>query len=127
MDDLHLDDSEPPKLYLPKGWPSIATEAIFRIIAMARVAMIHAWNWSSDSNELNLRATGERFRTENSLLRREIAIKDERMWRIPPRRRPNYTSGERLEMGNLFEQIENFIDMSPSFLKQALSSRARAP
>jgi len=72
MDDLHLDDSKPPKLYLPDGWPS-------------------------DADELNLRATCDRLRTENALLRRELAIKDARMNRIPPKKRPNYTSGERLK------------------------------
>jgi putative transposase len=98
MNDLHLDDSKPPKLHLPKGWPSIATQSILHVIAVARITMIHARNWPSECDELNLRATCDRFRTENSLLRRELAIKDARMRRIPPNRRPNYTSGERLEI-----------------------------
>jgi len=98
MDNLHLDDSKPPKLYLPKDWPSIATESILHVIAVVRIAMLHAGNWPSDADELNLRATCDRLRTENALLRRELAIKDARMNRIPPKRRPNYTSGERLEI-----------------------------
>jgi len=98
MDDLHLDDSKPPKLYLPDGWPTIAVDAILHVIAVARIAMLHAGNWPSECDELNLRATYDRLRTENLLLRREIAIKDARMNRILPKKRPNYTSGERLEI-----------------------------
>jgi hypothetical protein len=48
MDDLHLNDSKPPKLSLPEGWPSIAIDAILHVIAVARIAMIHARDWPSD-------------------------------------------------------------------------------
>ena len=98
MNDLHLDDSKPPKLYLPKGWPLIATESILHVIAMARLTILQASAWPSDCEGLGLRAENARLEMENALLRQEVDIKDARMNRIPPHKRPHYTSSERLSI-----------------------------
>jgi hypothetical protein len=87
MDDLHLDDSKPPNLYLPKGWPSIATESILHVLAMARLTIMQTAAWPSDCETLDLRTKNKQLEMENSLLQQELDIKNARMDRIPPHKR----------------------------------------
>lgn len=63
MDEPRNDDSNPPKIPLPDGWPSLALDALLHVMSLARLAIINARNWPSDADDLNLRATCDRLRS----------------------------------------------------------------
>jgi len=83
---------------LPKGWPHRVRSAVVHAISMSNVAF--AVTRSQAENHFNARvriqAENDRLRREVSLLTEEIRIKDSRMERIPPQRRPHYPPMERL-------------------------------
>jgi transposase InsO family protein len=60
------------------------------------VTTARGWAAKSLSAQVRLRAQRDRLRQEIALLREEIRIKDLRMSRIPPHRRPHYTPVERM-------------------------------
>jgi putative transposase len=65
---------------------------------MARTSLVLA-RFEAENHfdeRLRLRAEGDRLRTESHLLQEEIRIKDARMERLPPHRRPHYPPIERL-------------------------------
>lgn len=94
----YLDDSDPPKIPLPEGWPGFAVAAVLHIIAVARLAIMLARSWpdGGECSELRFRAEIDRLRSEVELLKQEIEIKDSRFATIDPRRRPRYSSRQRL-------------------------------
>ena len=61
---------------------------------------MNARNWPSDSacNGLRLHAENDRLKYEIAWLERELAIKDARFNRLPPKKRPEFLSMERLEI-----------------------------
>ena len=83
---------------LPKGWPSRVRSAVVHAISMSNV--VFAVTRSHAENHFNARiriqAENDRLRRELSLLTEELRIKDSRMERIPPQRRPHYPPVERL-------------------------------
>ena len=94
----HLDDSEPPKIPLPEGWPEVALAAVLHIIAVVRLAIMSARYWpdKGECSELRLRAENDRLRSEVELLKQVLAIEDARFAAINPQRRPRYTPRQRL-------------------------------
>ena len=94
----YLDDSDPPKIPLPEGWPDFAMAAVLHVIAVARLAIMSARSWpgGGECDELRLRAEIDRLRSEVELLKQELAIKDSRFATIDPRRRPRYLPRQRL-------------------------------
>jgi transcriptional regulator with XRE-family HTH domain len=72
--------------------------AVVHAIGMARAALTTSRGWAADSwdAQLRLNAENDRFRQEVGLLLEELRIKDARMARIPPQRRPHYPPTERL-------------------------------
>ena len=68
------------RLRLPTRWPQWARSAILHALSLARVALLAATDRVADS---------VRLEHEVSLLREELRIKDARMERVPPHRRPH--------------------------------------
>jgi putative transposase len=68
------------------------------VIALAKHALIYTRSWAANSpNErLRLAARANQSDQETMLQREEIRIKDRRMARIPPSRRPHYEPADRL-------------------------------
>ena len=83
---------------LPKGWSRRARSGALQAISLARFSLTaarghaaHAWD-----ARVRLAEENDRLRQEVALLREELRIKDARMERIPPQRRPHYPPVERL-------------------------------
>ena len=72
---------------VPPRWPRRARSAIVHALSLARIALLAATDRV---------ATSVRLEHELALLREELRIKDARMERVPPRRRPHYPAVERL-------------------------------
>jgi hypothetical protein len=83
---------------LPKGWPNRVRSAVVHAISMSNV--VFTVTRSHGENHFNARvriqAENDRLRREVSLLTEELRIKDSRMERIAPHRRPHYPPIERL-------------------------------
>jgi transposase InsO family protein len=88
----------PFHLPLPRSWPRRARSAGVHALSLADLAFTKTPIWAVESlnPRLRLRAELERLRREISLLREEIRIKDARVGRIEPHRRPYYPPSERL-------------------------------
>jgi transposase-like protein len=85
-------------MLLPKHWPRHARSAILHTISMARVAVTaarahaeHHW-----SERIRLRARVDVLEARLAHQVEELRIKDARMDRIDPQRRPHYPPAERL-------------------------------
>jgi len=87
-----------PDLRPPNGWTSRVRSAVIHVISLSQHCLAYTRGWAADSinPRLRHRAEVERLRQEVALLREELRIKDERMRRIPARRRPNYLATERM-------------------------------
>ncbi len=74
-------DSYPTRLPLPKNWPRGVKTAVVHVIALARVAIVHARRLVLDSPNARTRLDGDlqRAMDELSLLEEELRIKDARM------------------------------------------------
>ena len=77
----------------PRGWKKRIMSALLNVISLGRVcaSVIEA------DDELHGRLTGEAvLRREIAQLQGELRVKDARMSRVPPRRRPHYIAIERM-------------------------------
>mgnify|MGYP000234920193 FL=1 len=83
---------------LPRAWPETVRSAILHVIALAQYATAYTRSWAADSRNarMRLQAENDRLQQEISLLNEELRIKDARMSRIDPRRRPHYPPTERM-------------------------------
>jgi hypothetical protein len=83
---------------LPRGWNRRAKSAILHILALSHytftVLLARAAN--SKNRQVRLRARIDRRDREIALLQEELRIKDARMERVPPHRRPHYVPLERM-------------------------------
>jgi len=83
---------------LPKAWPRLVRSAVVHAISMSNV--VFTVTRSHAENHFNARvriqAENDRLRREVALLNEELRIKDARMDRMPPQRRPHYPPMERL-------------------------------
>ncbi len=77
---------------LPRGWTKTARSSVLHAISLAFAALTRAWGSSATSRRhtTRLQAELDRATTEIALLNEELAIKNDRMARVPPRRRPHY-------------------------------------
>ena len=89
-----------PRIPLPKGWTHHAREAVLHVISLAHFALAHAQGRASYclDERVRLAAQCDRLQQEVAVLREELRIKDARMARIEPRRRPHYPSQQRLDI-----------------------------
>ena len=72
--------------------------AVLHVISLAQYAAIYTRGWAADSPNQRVRLKEEldRANQEMALLREELRIKDARMARIDPHRRPHYPPTERM-------------------------------
>ena len=89
---------KPPRITLPKSWSRRVRSAVLHTISLAQYAAVYTRSWAVDSlnGRVRLRAQLEYANQEIALLREEIRVKDARMTRIDPHRRPHYPPTERM-------------------------------
>ena len=85
---------------LPRMWPRTVKSAMLQVISLAQytAALTRSWAVNSPIARMRLKAETERFRHRVGFLEEEIRIKDARMTRIDPYRRPHYSPTERLSI-----------------------------
>ncbi len=83
---------------LPKNWSQGVKAAVLHVIALARVAIVHARGLAVNSPDARTRWAGDLQGAldEIALLEEELRIKDGRMAMIDPHRRPYYRPIERM-------------------------------
>jgi len=91
-------NQETPKIPLPRGWKHHLRSAVLHVISLAQYATVYTRSWAADStnSRVRLKAQLDRASQEIALLREEMRIKDARMARIDPHRRPHYPPVERM-------------------------------
>ena len=91
-------DQSLPNIPLPSGWDSGVKSAILHVISLAYYAIAAARGWAANSINARVRLASDnkQLKQENQLLREEIRIKDARMVRINPGRRPYCPPTERM-------------------------------
>jgi len=87
-----------PRIELPRGWPRHVRSAMLHVIALGQHAVAHTRSWAINSRItcVRLKAENDQLRQEVALLTEEIRIKDARMKRVDPQRRPHYVPAERM-------------------------------
>jgi len=87
-----------PAIPLPRGWPSRVKSAILHVISLAQFTMAYTRGWAANSpnSRIRLKAELDRAHQQIALWREEVRIKDVRMGRIDPHRRPHYPATERM-------------------------------
>ncbi len=90
----------PDTFPLPRGWTKTARSSVLHAISLAFAALTRAWGSSATSRRrtTRLQADLDRTTTENALRNEELAIKDDRFARVPPRRRPHYGPIQRMRI-----------------------------
>jgi len=93
-----LPDQPTPGLPLPSGWGKSVKSAVLHVISLAHYAILSARGWAVDALNPRARQAGEmdRLTNEVALLQEELRIKDARLAKIDPRRRPYYPATERM-------------------------------
>jgi len=88
----------PAQIPLPKSWSKHVRSAVLHAISLAQFATAYTRGWAANSinSRVRLKAKLDRANQEIALLREEIRIKNVRMARINPRRRPHYPPTKRL-------------------------------
>ncbi len=91
---------KPPRIPLPKGWPSHVQSGLLPLIALAHVALTRARGGAAKSVRARVRIAAEkdRLHQEFALLREELRLKDARMSVVAPPRRPRSAPTERRAM-----------------------------
>ncbi len=85
---------------MPRRWPGCVKSAVLQTISLAHLAIVHARGRAADAVNPRARQAAEieRLQAEVGLLREELAVKDARLARILPHRRPHYTPIERMRI-----------------------------
>ena len=83
---------------LPKDWPQHIKLAVIHSVALSHRAITFSRSFAINSSIERVRLAGELDRVQNeiALIREELRIKDARMTKLPPRKRPQYSSQERM-------------------------------
>jgi putative transposase len=85
-----------PRISLPEDWPGHVRSGILHVISLAQLALTAAR--ARARKRARLRAKVEQLAEEISRLKEELELKDLRMARVKPRRRPHYRGVERLRI-----------------------------
>ena len=98
-----------PSIPLPTGWPKHVKSGVLHAIALAQVALTAARAGSAKKRGTvaRLRAKLEAANQQISLLEEELRLKDLRMGRVTPRRRPHYRGTERMAILDLSTTAQN--------------------
>jgi hypothetical protein len=93
-----LSNQSLPDIPLPSGWAKNVRSAVLHVISLAHYAIVAARGWAANSINARVRLTAEsdQLKLETQLLREELRIKDARLAKIDPRRRPFYPPTERM-------------------------------
>ncbi len=85
---------------LPRGWTKRVKSALIQSVSLAATALTlaHSRALSSRGPRKRMAAELDRANTESALLKEELDIKDGRWSRLPWRRRPFYTSVQRMRI-----------------------------
>ncbi len=83
---------------LPSHWPRYVKSAMVHTISLAHMAITWSRSWATNAplQRARLAAQLDQARSEVSLLREEIRIKDARWQVLPARNRPHYCAVDRL-------------------------------
>ncbi len=86
------------KIPVPRGWNRRAKSAILHILALSHYTFtaLVARATNDRHRRTRRRAEIDRLEHEIALLTEELRIKDARMNRVPPHRRPHYVPVERM-------------------------------
>ena len=87
-----------PSIPLPRNWSKHAKSALLHAIALARTALIEVWSGFENGPLVSARQAARVARLEFrvGILQEELRIKDARLARIAPQKRPHYPPSERL-------------------------------
>ena len=87
-----------PRIELPRGWPRHVRSAMLHVIALGQYAVAYTRSWAVNGRiaRVRLKARNDQLRQEVALLTEEIRIKDARMARVDPQKRPHYSPTERM-------------------------------
>jgi len=87
-----------PDIPLPSQWANTVKAAVLHVISLAQYAIVAARGWAANSFNARVRlaAENDRLIQEVDLLREELRIKDARLSKIDPRRRPYYPPAQRM-------------------------------
>ena len=87
-----------PRIDLPRNWPRRVRSAMLHVIGLAQCAVAYTRGWAANARMARVRpnAENDQLRQEVELLTEEIRIKDARMKRVDPQKRPHYVPTERL-------------------------------
>jgi len=93
-----LSDQALPDIPVPSGWAKNVKSAVLHVISLAHYTIACARDWAANSINARVRlaADNDRLKQDNQLLREELRIKDTRLAKIDPRRRPYYPPTERM-------------------------------
>ena len=86
------------KICVPRTWKRRVKSSILHAISLARYCMasIQGEVATSRTQQIRRQARIEQQMHDNALLREEMRIKDGRMLRLPPHRRPYFSPTERM-------------------------------
>ena len=90
--------TNPLRVDLPRSWPQHVKSTMLHVIALAHYAVSYTRSWAADSpiRRLRLKAENDELKQQVALLTEEIRIKDARMKRVEPQKRPHYVPIERM-------------------------------
>ena len=93
-----MPDQALPDIPVPFGWPKNVKSAVLHVVSLAHYAITCARGWAANSINARVRLSSDnnRLNQDNQLLREEIRIKDARIAKLEPRRRPHYPATERM-------------------------------
>ena len=96
---MHIPTSMP----IPRQWPSSVKSAFIHAVSLASAVFTCSCVLSAKRKSRDTRQNAELAQAyqENQLLREELAIKDERIQRIAPHRRPQYSPIQRMRILSL--------------------------
>ena len=93
-----MSDQPPSSIPLPSGWARNVKSAVLHVISLAQFTLTYTRGWAADALNPRARqaAAVDRLADEVALLREELRIKDARIAKLNPRRRPYYPPTERM-------------------------------
>jgi len=85
---------------LPSDWPSFVRSAVLRVISLAHLSLIYSRSWCVNSPIERVRLKSRLVKAENDLelFREASRVLRDRLGRIHPMKRPNYSPVERMSI-----------------------------
>ncbi len=85
---------------LPRRWPRCIKAAVLNVVSLAQFSLAYTQSWAVDSPIalVRLKAENDWLKQHVALLKEEIRIKNARMKRIDPNKRPHYAPTKRFSI-----------------------------